>query len=69
MYILLQMYCVQRFSEVTDQLGMAILYGISGKSLYWTFLINNFNLAIAKKSIIRIHPVIPNPPLPKTSVL
>ena len=59
---------LQRFSEVPDQLGMAILSIIPGNPLLWTFLMKNFNLGIAKMSVIPENPLFPNPVLPKTSV-
>ena len=42
------MYKVQRFSVVTDQMGMAILSVIPGNPLLWAILMENFNLGIAK---------------------
>ena len=48
---------VQRFSEVTDQLGMAIL------SVTSDFLNGKFQFGDSKKSVI-----LENPVLPKTSV-
>ena len=63
------MSTVQRFSEVPDQLGMAILSVTPENPLLWTFLMQNFNLGIAKMSVIPENPVFPNPVLPKTSVL
>ena len=65
---LLSQYELQRFSEVPDQLGMAILFVISGNPLLWAFLMQNFNLGIAKMSVIPENPLFPNPLLPKTSV-
>ena len=59
---------LQMFSEVTDQLGMTILSAIPGNPLLWTFLMQNFNLGIAKMSVILENPLFPNPLLPKTSV-
>ena len=52
---------VQRFSEVPDQLGMAILSVIPENPLRWAFLTQNFNLGIAKISGIPENPVLPNP--------
>ena len=43
---------IQRFSEVPAHLGMAILSVIPGNPLLWTFLMQNFNLEIAKISVI-----------------
>ena len=37
------------FSEVPDQLGLAILSVTPEKQLLWAFLMQNFNLGIAKK--------------------
>ena len=59
---------LQRFSEVTDQLGMTILSVIPGNPFLWAFLMENFNLGIAKMSVIPENPLFPNPVLPKTSV-
>ena len=59
---------LQRFSEVPDQLGLAILSAIPGNPLLWTFLMYNFNLGIAKMSVTSENPLFPNPVLPKTSV-
>ena len=59
---------VQMFSEVPDQLGMAILSIIPGNPLLWAFLMENFNLGTAKMSVIPENPLFPNPVLPKTSV-
>ena len=42
---------VQRFSEVPDQLGMAILSVTPENPLLWAFLMENFNLGIAKISV------------------
>ena len=60
---------IQRFSEVTDKLGMAILSVTPENPLLWSFLMGNFNLGIAKMSAIPKNPIFPNPVLPKTSVL
>ena len=60
---------LQRFSEVPDQLGMAILSVISGNPLLWAFLMQNLNLEIAKMFVISENPLYPNPVLPKTSVV
>ena len=60
---------VQRFPEVTDQLGMAILSVIPGNPLLWAFLMENFNLGIAKMFVTSENPLFPNPLPPKTSVL
>ena len=57
------------FTEVPDQLGMAILSIITGNPLLWTFLMQHFNLGIVKMSLIVENPLFPNPVLPKTSVL
>ena len=62
-------HILQRFSEVPDQLGMAILSVIPENPLLWAFLMQNFNLGIAKMSVIPENPLFPNPVLPKTSVL
>ena len=47
---------------------MAILSVISGNLLLWTFLMENFNLGIAKTSVIPENMILPNPVLSKTSV-
>ena len=60
---------LQRFSEVTDHLGMAISSVTPENPLLWAFLMENFNLGIAKMSVISENPVFPNPVLPKTTVL
>ena len=52
------------FSEVPVQLGMAILSVTPENPLLWTFLMQNFNLGIAKMAVIH-----ENPLLRKTSVL
>ena len=54
---------IQRFLEVTDQLGMVILSVIYGNPLLWAL-----NLGIVKMSVIPENPLFPNPVLPKTSV-
>ena len=59
---------IQRFSEVTDQSGMAILSVIPGNPLLWAFLMEIFNLGIVKTSVTPENPLFPNPVLPKTSV-
>ena len=61
-------FSLQRFSEVTDQLGMAILSVTSENPLLWAFLMENFNLGIAKMSVTPENPLFPNPVLPKISV-
>ena len=43
---------LQRFPEVPDQLGLAILSVVPGNPLLWTFLMQNFNLGIVKISVI-----------------
>ena len=63
------LYLLQRFSEVPAQLGMAILSLIPGNLLLWTFLMQNFNLGMAKISVNSKNPLFLNPLLPKTSVL
>ena len=52
---------VQRFSEVTDQLGMAILSVTPGNPLLWSFSTQTFNLGIVKMSVIPKNPLFPNP--------
>ena len=47
---------------------MVILSLISGNSLLWAFLMENFNLGIAKMSVISENQVLVNPVLLKTSV-
>ena len=47
---------------------MTILCVTPGNPLLWTFLMENFNLGIAKMSVIPENPLFPNPVLPKTSV-
>ena len=47
---------IQRFSEVPDQFGMAILSVIPGNLLLWTFLPQNFKLGIAKMSVTPENP-------------
>ena len=47
---------------------MAILSVTPENPLLWTFLMENFNLGIAKMSVIPENPLFPNPVLPKTSV-
>ena len=59
---------LQRFSEVTDQLGMAIFSVTLENPLLWAFLMEFFNLGIAKMSVTPENPLFPNPVLPKTSV-
>ena len=59
---------IQRFSEVPDQLGMAVLSVTPGNPLLWTFLMQNFTLGIDKMSVISENPLFPNPVLPKISV-
>ena len=61
-------FVIQRFSEVTDRLGMAILSVTPENPLLWAFLMENFNLGIAKMSVTPENPLFPNPVLPKTSV-
>ena len=51
---------IQRFSEVPDQSGMAVLSITPENPLLGTFLMEIFNLGIAKMSLF------PNPLLPKT---
>ena len=48
------MFCssIQRFLEVTDKLGVADLSVTPEKPLLWAFLMQNFNLGIAKMSVI-----------------
>ena len=55
---------IQRFSEVTDQLGTAILSVIPRNPLLWAFLMENLNLG---RSVIPENPLFPNPLLSKTS--
>ena len=62
------LFIIQRFLEVPDQLGMAILSVIPENPLLWAFLMQNFTLGIAKISSIPENPLFPNPVLPKTSV-
>ena len=74
MALLSGLYCrlckyVQRFSEVTDQLGMAVLFVTPENPLLCAFLMENLNLGIAKMSVIPENPLFPNPVFPKTSVL
>ena len=59
---------IQRFSEVTDQLGTAILSVTPEYPLLWPYLMQNLNLGIAKMSIISQNQLFPNQLLPKTSV-
>ena len=59
---------IQRFSEVPDQLGMAVLSVTPGNLLLWTLLMQNFNSGISKISVTPENPLFPNPVLPKTSV-
>ena len=59
---------LQRFSEVPDQLGMAILSVTPENPLLWTFLMENFNLGNGKISVTSENPLFPNPVLPKISV-
>ena len=47
---------------------MAILSVTLENPLLWAFLMQNFNLGIAKMSVISENPLLPNPVLPKTSV-
>ena len=47
---------------------MAILSVTPENPLLWAFLMENFNLGIAKMSVIPENPLFPNPVLPKTSV-
>ena len=49
------------FSEVPDQLGMAILSVTPENQLLWTFLMESFTLGIAKISVILENPVPPKP--------
>ena len=60
---------LQRFSEVTDHLGMAILSVTPENPLLWAFLMENVNLGIAKMSVTSENSLFPDPLLPKTSVL
>ena len=46
------LFFIQRFSEVTDQLGMAILSVTPENPLLWAFHMQNFNLGIVKMTII-----------------
>ena len=48
---------------------MTILSVIPENPLLWAFLMQNFNLGIAKMSVIPENQLFPNPVLPKTSVL
>ena len=48
---------------------MAILFDTPENPLLWAFLIEIFNLGIAKMSVTPENPLFPNPVLPKTSVL
>ena len=48
---------------------MAILSVIPGNPLLWAFLMQNFNLGIAKMFVALENPLFPNPVLPKTSVV
>ena len=48
---------------------MAILSVTSENPLLWAFLMQNFNLGIAKMSVISENPLLPNPVLLKTSVV
>ena len=59
---------IQRFLEVLDKLVMPILSLTPENLLLWTFLLQNFNLGIAKIYVILKNPVFPDPILPKTSV-
>ena len=59
---------IQRFSEVLDHVGLAVLSIIPGNSKLWTILMENFNLGIGKMSLTFENPLLPNPVLPKTSV-
>ena len=47
---------------------MAILSVTPENPLLWAFLMENFNLGIAKMSVIPENPLFPNPVLPKNSV-
>ena len=62
------MYPLQRFSEVPDQLGFAILSVTPENPLLWPFLTLNLNLGITKMSVTSENPLFPNPVLPETSV-
>ena len=48
---------------------MANLSVIPGNPLLWAFLMENFNLGIAKMSVTTENPLFPNRVLPKTSVV
>ena len=48
---------LQRFSEVTDQLVMAILSVTPENSLLWAFLMENFKLGISKMSVTPENPL------------
>ena len=47
---------------------MAILSVTPESTLVWIFLMQNFNLGIAKMSVTSENPLFQNPLLPKTSV-
>ena len=47
---------------------MAILSVTPENPLLWAFLMENFNLGIAKMSVTPENPLFPNPVIPKTSV-
>ena len=47
---------------------MANLSATPENPLLWAFLMENFNLGMAKMSVIPENPLFPNPVLPKTTV-
>ena len=59
---------LQRFSEVTDQLGMAVLSIIPGNPLLWAFYCEISVWGLPKCPLFPENPLFPNPVLPKTSV-
>ena len=54
--------------EVFRKFRISILTVTPENPLIWAFLMQNFNLGIAKLSVIPENPLFPNPVLPKTSV-
>ena len=64
---MLPFYITEVFGS-NGTVGMAIFPVISGNPVLWTFLMETFNLGIAKMSIIPENSVFPNPVLPKVPV-
>ena len=61
------MFSIQRFSEVTDQSGMAIESVIPGNPLLWVLLMQSFKMGISRMSVIPENLLFPNPSLQKTT--